>query len=141
MLTGRRMGFFVLAVVLFAGLGGTALAATISIILGPDQNRGQGVSVTSGYDLTNVRYETDTETETDAESLVNQILFTLYRGTTGTGAPVGDETVVWARLLPEADWATCVAGQAGAVTCDLVNEGQQLAPRDTEGVEVVAYTK
>lgn len=147
MMHGNKRKYFAsgAALLLVAGLAGTALAATNSV---PASNAGQGVNTVAGFDVENVSYNADptaqgTGAGSDAE--VVSVSFDIARtGANSAVTPEAANAEVFVQLRSGStlsDWASCTVGSgasAGTATCATTG-GASIEVEQLDELSVVAY--
>lgn len=133
------------ALMMVAGLAGTALAATNSV---PASNAGQGVNTVAGFDVKNVSYDADPTTQgvgAGADAAVVEVSFDISRtGANSASVPEGDNAAVFVQLRSGAtlsNWAPCTVGSggsAGTATC-ATTKGASIDVEQLDELSVVAY--
>jgi hypothetical protein len=142
--TSKKALVAALGVIAAAGIAGVAFAASIS---GNGINAGQGVTVTSGYSAGAVTYSggwTNTATNNSSD-LITQVQFVLRTTENGTGSSTvsSGNANVWVQVATASNygnWASCLIGGGGTVTCTLTGS-QRIAMSTATGVNIVAVSK
>jgi hypothetical protein len=141
----RRYAAGVAALLLVAGVAGTALAATNSV---PASNAGQGVNTVAGFEVQNVKYNanpTKQGTGADSDARVVEVSFDIERsGANSAIIPEAGNTAVFVQLRSGkvlSDWTSCTVGSgasAGSATC-ATTDAASMDVEQLDELSVVAY--
>ena len=141
----RRYAAGVAALLLVAGVAGTALAATNSV---PASNAGQGVNTVAGFVVENVSYNADPTAQgsgAESDAQVVEVSFDIERsGANSAAIPEAGNAAVFVQLRSGSvlsDWASCTIGSgatAGQATC-VTTGGASLDVEQLDELSVVAY--
>lgn len=140
-----------------SGVAAAAAVAAIAVAVGsaatasndvPQTNAGQNVAVVSGFQVADVRYDTN-DTAANAETAtVDTVTFTITRKTqtlavlaSGAGTPNAE---VWLQLrgstAASGNWVECTwAGSDNAVTCDTSAVAATMTMNEVNEISVVAF--
>lgn len=127
-------------VVAFAGLAGSALAASNTLPATSYAGQGLNTSVPAGYTVTGLKFGTAMATTTSATlNYVNSANFSIFRGAVTTGTSADSDTVLIQLRAGTTGttWSQCGAGSSGARTCSITNSTVTLENMDS--VAIVAY--
>jgi hypothetical protein len=140
-----------------SGLAAAAATAAIAVAVGsaatasndiPQTNAGQNVAVVSGFEVTEVRYDTNDTVANAETATVDTVTFTIVRKTqslavlaTGAGTPNAE---VWLQLRglssASGNWVECTYASAdNAVTCDTSAVAATMTMTDVNEISVVAF--
>lgn len=133
------------ALLLMAGVAGTALAATNSV---PASNAGQGVNTVAGFEVDDVSYNadpTDQGSGAESDAQVVEVSFDIERsGANSATIPEAGNAAVFVQLRSGSvlsDWTPCKVGSgatAGQATCATTG-GASLDVEQLDELSVVAY--
>jgi hypothetical protein len=120
-------------------LGGTALTAANDV---DESFAGQGEGDISGFDVTDIAYTSDNDTNA-VNPQISSVTFSLSRDGSAV-VPADANASAFVQLRDEdtptpnvSDWSTCVI-TAGEAVCTLTGN-QQMAVKDVAALSVVAY--